>query len=129
MAQGEGGGRPRKELTDDQKAQIEALSAYLSQDHIADWLGISRVTLRAIMDRDPEVSERYQRGKARAHAKVAESLVKSAIGGNTSAQIFYMKTQLGWKETTHVDLTSSDGTMSPTRIEIVAGDNGTDSAT
>jgi hypothetical protein len=33
--------------------------------------------------------------------------------GNTSAAMFYLKTQAGWRETQHIDHTSSDGTMSP----------------
>jgi len=41
----------------------------------------------------------YEKGKSKGIAKVAQSIVNSAIKGNTSAQIFYLKTQAGWRET------------------------------
>ena len=41
-------GRRAKKLTADQKAQVEALAAYLSQDQIADYLGITRPTFSAM---------------------------------------------------------------------------------
>jgi hypothetical protein len=38
-------------------------------------------------------------GKAETIAKVAGSLVKKALNGDTTSAIFYLKTQAGWKET------------------------------
>ncbi len=114
--------QPLKELSDKQAAQVEALAAYLSKQQIADYLGVSRVTFDAILERDDNVSLHYKKGKAKAIANVAQGLVKQAIEGNMTAAIFYLKTQAGWKETNTVDHTSSDGSMrpSPTRIELVA---------
>lgn len=103
--------RPQVELTDEQKAQVGALAAFLSKGQIADYLGVSRVTFDAILKREPEVSIQYQRGKAKAIANVAQGLIKQAIDGNMTAAIFYLKTQAGWRETVHVDNTSSDGSM------------------
>ena len=40
------------ELTEEQRGEIETLAALLNQDQIADYLGISRTTFRAIMERD-----------------------------------------------------------------------------
>ena len=104
--------KPRTELTDKQAAQVEALAAYLSKQQIADYLGVSRPTFDAIIERDEVVSLHYKKGKAKAIANVAQGLVKQAIEGNMTAAIFYLKTQAGWKETQVVDNTSSDGTMS-----------------
>lgn len=104
--------KPRTELTDKQAAQVEALAAYLSKQQIADYLGVSRPTFDAILERDEVVSLHYKKGKAKAIANVAQGLVKQAIEGNMTAAIFYLKTQAGWKETQVVDNTSSDGTMS-----------------
>lgn len=42
-------------------------------------------------------------GKSRTVAKVARALVKGALKGNIVAQIFYLKTQGGWKETSVVE--------------------------
>ena len=71
--------KPRTELTDKQAAQVEALAAYLSKQQIADYLGVSRVTFDAILERDEVVSLHYKKGKAKAIANVAQGLVKQAI--------------------------------------------------
>lgn len=99
MSQGEGGGRKEIVLTPEQAVQVEALAAYLNNDQIADYLGISRTTLHEVMKRQPEVAEHYKRGKAKAIGIVAQSLIKKAQDGNVVAAIFYLKTQAGWKET------------------------------
>ncbi len=110
------GGRPPIELTEAQAIELEALAAYLSQDMIADYFGISRPTLAAIMKRNPDVLLRYKRGKAKVVGIVAQSLIQKARGGDNTAAIFYLKTQAGWKETSVVDNTSSDGSMSPVQM-------------
>lgn len=92
------GGRPKTELTEDQIRELETLAAVLNQDQIADYMGIPVRTLRAIISRDESVSAAYKKGRARAIGRVSQSLLKSATDGNTTAQIFYLKTQAGWKE-------------------------------
>ena len=87
------------ELTPVQKQEVETLAALLNQDQIADYLGIGRTTVHAIMGRDPEVADRYKRGKAKAIAHVANGLLQKARGGDTTSMIFYLKTQAGWRET------------------------------
>jgi len=119
MAQGEGGGRPKVTLSDEQAAQVEALASIMSLEMIADFLGISKVTFYAIMERQPEVSLRYKRGKANAIGSVAKSLLAKARSGDTASMIFYLKTQAGWRETQNMNHTSDDGSMSPPkRVEI-----------
>ncbi len=93
------GGRPKTELSEAQIKEIETLAAVLNQDQIADYLSIPSRTLRAIISRDETVSAAYKKGRARAIGKVSQSLLRSATEGNTTAQIFYLKTQAGWKET------------------------------
>jgi len=107
--------RPKVELTSAQASQVEALAAYLSKEQISDYLGISRPTFDAILERDDNVSLHYKKGKAKAIANVAQGLVKQAIEGNMTAAIFYLKTQAGWKETQVIDNKSSDGSMSPAK--------------
>lgn len=111
------GGRPIIELTEKQKIEVKALAQYLSQEQIADYLGVSRKTFAAIIERDDEVFTHYKKGKATAVANVAKGLVQQAIEGNMTAAIFYLKTQAGWKETQVVDNTSSDGSMSPQAVD------------
>lgn len=120
------GGRPAIVLTPEQKAEVETLAAVLSSEQIADYFGIGRTTWFAILDRDPQVSELYKKGKAKAIGMVAQNLISKARAGDLGAQIFYLKTQAGWKDTTHIDHSSSDGTMTPTLIERVIIDKATD---
>ena len=117
MARGKGGGRPPKTLDDDQRAQLEALAGLLTQDQIADYFGMSRPTLAAIMQRDEDVSLRYKRGKAKRIAKVASKAFEAAVNGTTADRAFYLKTQAGWRETNNIDHTSSDGSMTPQVVE------------
>jgi hypothetical protein len=113
-------GRKAIELTEEQKAQVEALAAYLTQEQIADYFGIGKTTWFAMMDRDAEIAERYKRGKAKAIGSIAQSLIQQARNGDKVAAMFYLKTQAGWRETTHIDHSNSDGTIKPTIIEIVS---------
>ena len=99
-------GRKPKTITDEQRAQVEALAAYLSQDQIADYLGMTRPTFAALMDRDEDVSLRYKRGKAKAIADVATGLLMQAREGNVGAAAFYLKTQAGWREKQEVKIES-----------------------
>lgn len=64
------------------------------QEVIADILDIDPKTLRKCYRKELDQS------KAKANAKVGGSLYNKAIGGDTSAMIFWMKTQAGWRETT-----------------------------
>lgn len=107
-------GRNAKELTEDEIAQMEALSAFLPLEKVADFLGIGRRTLYNIFERDPEIEARYKKGKAKAIASVAQGVVKRAIAGDNQCSFFYLKTQAGWKETVAQEHTSPDGSMTPT---------------
>ena len=48
-------------------------------------------------------------GKVKANVKVAQTLYKKAIGGDTTSMIFWLKSQAGWKDTQRVELTGKDG--------------------
>ena len=96
--QGDGGGRPEVVLRHDQIIQLEALAAVLTKAQIADYFGISETTLRAIEERRPEVSDAYKKGRVTQCAKMGMNLVQLAKAGNVAANIFYLKTQAGWKE-------------------------------
>lgn len=106
------GGRPPTKLTDEEVAQVEALGAVLSIEQISDYFGIAKSTFYSIMERQPEVSLRYKKGKAKAIGSVSQGLLKKAISGDNVAAIFYLKTQAGWKETQtleHVEVITDSG--------------------
>jgi len=113
------GGRPPKTITSEQVSQIEALGSVLSIEQIADYFGISKTTFYAIMERQPEVNERYKKGKAKAIGSVAQGLLQQAKSGNTTAAMFYLKTQAGWRETQNIDHTTNGESIQPSVIEIV----------
>jgi hypothetical protein len=92
------GGRPTKSLTEEQMGELETLAAVLSTDQIADYFGIGRTTFYRIMQDEPEVAERYARGRAKCIGNVANSLILQAMSGNMNAATFYLKTQAGWRE-------------------------------
>ena len=91
-------GRPKFTISDDQKESIGNLAKTLTQEQIADFLGIGRRTFIEMLNRDEELSAHYKKGKSEAIAGVAGHLLKNCADGNVTAQIFYLKTQAGWSE-------------------------------
>lgn len=112
--------RPEKTLTDEQRAEVETLAAVLNAEQIADYFGIGRTTFFAIMQRDPDVSERYKRGKAKAIGSIAKSLLTKAREGDTASMIFFLKTQAGWKETSAIE---HAGGLTVTEVVLRAASN------
>ena len=109
-------------LTDEEKIMVEALAAYLTKEQIGDYLGISRQTMTALIQRDPEVQMRVNKGKAKAITKVAQGLLQKALSGDTTCAIFYLKTQAGWRETNRMEVTDPDGVLQPVKIVIEGGE-------
>ncbi|MDP9008870.1 MAG: hypothetical protein M3N91_09245 [Pseudomonadota bacterium] len=70
---------------------------------IAKHIGVDAKTLRRHFRK--ELSE----GRQDANALVARSLFGQAIAGNTTAQIFWLKTRGGWRETNTVEMTGLNG--------------------
>lgn len=97
--QGDGGGRPMIVFDETQIAQIEALAAVMSKRQLCDYMSVGETTFREIEGRQPEVSDAYKRGKAKAIGSIGQSLIQQAKNGNIAAAIFYLKTQAGWRET------------------------------
>jgi hypothetical protein len=96
--QGEGGGKPPIVFNDEQVIEVKALAAVLTKGQIADYFDITEKTLRAIEARQPEVSTAYKKGRVKQIGDMGTNLVKLATEGNVAANIFYLKTQGGWKE-------------------------------
>lgn len=73
-----------------------------TQAHIAKILGIDLKTLRKWYRDDLDLS------KAKANATIGGALFNKAKGGDTTAMIFWMKTQAGWREKERTDGSASD---------------------
>ncbi len=96
--QGDGGGRPIAVLSSQDVIDLQALASVLTKAQLSDYFGVSENTFREIEKRQPEVSEAYKKGRAKQIASMGMNLVRMAKGGNVAANIFYLKTQAGWKE-------------------------------
>ena len=102
------GGRPIKELTEIDAIQVEALAAVCTKSQMAAYFGMTEKTFRAVEERQPEVSTAYRKGRAKAIAEVSSVLYEKAIGGDMRAIQFYLKTQAGWTEKTHIELSKAE---------------------
>lgn len=98
-----------------EQRQLVQLHATIGTTHevIADIIGIDAKTLRKHYRIELDLAS------AKANAAIGGALFNKAKGGDTTAMIFWMKTRAGWREKQEVDLTSSDGSMTPQVIERV----------
>lgn len=88
-------------------------------------VGTRQEVIASIIGIDPKTLRKYYReeldqSKAKANATIGGALFNKAKSGDTAAMIFWMKTQAGWKETNVNEITNPDGSLTPTRIELVA---------
>ena len=88
-------------LDEAQIAQVEALSAYLPINRIADYFGFSETTFHEIKKRQPEVLVAYNRGVAKACSYVGSTLMgfireKENTATKLNATMFYLRTKGGW---------------------------------
>ena len=95
--------RPFLELSEAQKAEVETLAAVLNAEQVADYFGIGRRTFYTMMQRDEEIAARYKKGKAKAIGAIAQGLINKPRSGDTTAMIFFLKTQAGWRETSTIE--------------------------
>ncbi|WP_310625789.1 hypothetical protein [Limnohabitans sp.] len=115
-----GAGRATFKPTSEQRALVEKLSAFgIRLDEMpvfvmgATGKPISEPTLKKYFKKEIE------HGRLKANFKVANALYKNAVEeGNTTAQIFWLKTQGGWREPQRVELTGKDGApLIPTKLD------------
>jgi hypothetical protein len=117
-----GAGRPAFEPTVAERKQVEALSGYgLPIEQIGALVrdGIHIDTLRA------HFSSELVSGKSKANAQVGKTLFQKVMAGDTTAAIWWSKTQMRWAETQKHELTGADGVpLEFAKIERVIIKNG-----
>ncbi len=86
------------------------------QEIVCKIIGVSDRTLRKYY------REELDYATASANAVIGGELYNAAKNGNIQAQIFWMKTRAGWRETNNHNLVSEDGSMRPTTIIIEGGE-------
>ena len=107
-----GAGQPRFAPTDEERRQVKALSGYgLGHKQIASLIrgGISPTTLEKWFHIE------LDSGHALACAQVGRTLFEKAMGGDTTAMIWWSKTQMRWRERNDVDVTVR-GSKAPKRL-------------
>lgn len=102
-----GSGRKPFDPTDSERKQVEAMSGYgVPFEQIAALVrdGIHLDTLRTYF------ASELVNGKAKANAQVGKGIFQKAMAGDATAQIWWSKCQMGWKETQRHEVTGADGT-------------------
>lgn len=85
--------------TEQTRTSVQALAlAGTHQELISEIIGVAAKTLRK------HYREELDWAKAQANAKVAATLYQKALSGDTTALIFWAKTQMGWRETDHTQV-------------------------
>lgn len=114
--------KPKMKLTPEQRESVGKLAGLLTQEQLADFLGVSRSTFKNMLERDDELNNLYKKGRAKLLAGVAHNLAQKALDGNITAIIFYLKTQASWHEKPPQDHDTKPRTEQPTEIIITAGE-------
>lgn len=83
-------------------------------------VGTPQPTLAKILGMSTETMTKYYRdeldtAKAQANASIAGRLYKKAMDGDTTAMIFWLKTQAKWRET--IDISNEDGSLQQAPIQ------------
>ena len=121
------GGRPRAVI--DYKTLQKLCAIHCTGEECAAILGVDYDTLDTALKRDKHggFSEYFKKHSAKGKMSLRRRQFEQAESGNTTMLVWLGKQYLGQtdKVDQHLDQTSSDGSMSPTRIELVAPKNAT----
>lgn len=92
------------EPTDEQRKTVERAAAVgMTAEQTSKLIGIGETTLWKYF------GDELSKGGLKANMNVAGALYQSAMKGNVTAQIFWCKTRLGWKEISQTELTGKNG--------------------
>lgn len=90
--------------TDESRRLVESSSGLgLPHESIAVLVGIDDKTLRK------HYRQELDMGKAKANGQIAKTLFSKATAGDTTALIWWTKTQMRWAETVKQEVTGADG--------------------
>ena len=94
---------------------LQAISEGKTRTAAMESLGLARQTLTMAMKRDPEFAALVEAAEMPVHEAVESALLKSAKGGNVTAQIFYLcnRAKERW---THVNQVKVD-----TKVDVHVG--------
>ena len=91
-------------------ASVEKMASQgLNQEQIASVIGLKSSQWYERCNQNPDISEAYKRGKSKGVLAISNALFEQARAGNTTAQIFFLKAQGGWRENIRLEHTGADG--------------------
>lgn len=94
-----GPGRPGRKRIEIDIDEVERLASRgLTQQQIADCLGISQKTIERRAKESVEFVEAIKRGQARGIATITNALFEQSLAGNVAAGIFYLKNRAFWTD-------------------------------
>lgn len=109
-------GRPPVKRQEDVAKQVQALAQYgVPVKDIAAYIGMSKDTMAGLY------REELDRGQAVANAQVGKRLYEKCMKGDTASLIFWAKTRMGWRETQHLDVSNTDGSLRelPKAVQVI----------
>lgn len=104
--------RPPFQPTPEDRALVEQLAAFGIPVESMVLFVKDRRTGRSISERTlrKHFKSELEQGSLKANVKVAQTLFKKALSGDTTSMIFWLKTRARWKESPQsVELTGKDG--------------------
>jgi hypothetical protein len=87
-------------------------------------MGTTQEIISKILEIDLKTLRKYYRNEldqslSKANATIGGALFNKAKAGDTGAMIFWLKTRARWSTVEQVDHVSSDGSMTPEKVERV----------
>ena len=104
--------KSEKWLTDEGLLQLEGWARDgLTNEQIAHNMGVHRDTLNEWKKKHPDISDTLKRGKEVVDIQVENALLQSALSGNVTAQIFWLKNRKPnqWKDKRETEVSGKDG--------------------
>lgn len=102
--------------TKEERKQVEAMAGYgVPHEQIAVLVGEDGIDADTLKK---HFRKELAQGKAKANAKVGQTLFQKATAGDTTAAIWWSKTQMGWRESVNVMTTHH-----VTNFEVVADED------
>ena len=107
----------KKIITQAMKNKAESLAMKgLNNEQIAYSLGMAKSTLYKLISEDSDILEYIKRGQMSAIEDISNALYETALQGNTTAQIFFLKNRAGWKDKNETEIS---GGLKHEVIEVV----------
>ena len=102
----QGAGRKKLTPSDEDRRQVREMAGC--------GLTHKQISLIACGGIDPKTLVRYfghelDIGKAEVIHKIGQCLITDALAGDKTSQLFYLKTQAGWRESNRMELSGPDG--------------------